>query len=419
MLIQPAVQIRSHHSLSLVVLLLLFSCNGPPPEAGHAFSIHEEDGVTVSTSSGSPRFRNPLFRFEKVLELGTDTSEEEAILASPAAFTQDLAGHFYVLDGERNRPRVVVYDSAGRYVRTIGRGGAGPGEFWRPTLQGIQDGLLEVYDQSLTRTTRFTPSGEAFDVITLTEPLPRMEALYRSRTGATIAVQFLLEVDEPHFLFRRTATVIPPEPADPVVLQTPWVKSQRSIVTGQAPDGFPLHLSRTIAFCGTPTILYGPGDLILLSTGEEPVLQWYDTRGGLRRSMHLEITPQSVSGAEKRAVRALMKQISARDRDRGIARYDIDKLIEFRDPKAYWSRVDIDDRGWLWLEYPHSTISGEPDVRRLVSPEGEYLGDVAFPESGGIVRSGHYLVLVRNEATGEWIPTVFRMSPLAAGFEYP
>lgn len=63
--------------------------------------------------------------------------------------------------------RLLLFDSAGRYERGIGRRGAGPGEFDLPTKIGRRGDSLWVFDRALSRITVFRTSGELVRTIAL------------------------------------------------------------------------------------------------------------------------------------------------------------------------------------------------------------------------------------------------------------
>ena len=70
-------------------------------------------------------------------------------------------GHVFVLQHEDANIR--EYDSAGAFVRIIGRRGMGPGEFSLPTKMWWSDGSLWVADGNLLRATRFDRHGSAVE----------------------------------------------------------------------------------------------------------------------------------------------------------------------------------------------------------------------------------------------------------------
>ncbi|HET7603381.1 MAG TPA: 6-bladed beta-propeller, partial [Gemmatimonadales bacterium] len=77
-------------------------------------------------------------------------------LINPSSMAVDDWGRVYVAD---QSPVVIkVYDSAGAFVRTIGREGEGPGEF-RVAFIAVRGNRLMVHDPQLQRTTLFDTSG--------------------------------------------------------------------------------------------------------------------------------------------------------------------------------------------------------------------------------------------------------------------
>ena len=75
----------------------------------------------------------------------------------PAGF--DAAGNLHVLD--RGASQVVVIDSRGELVRTIGRQGEGPGEFMQPYTLGVwRDGRFVVLDVVQMAFQTFGPDGD-------------------------------------------------------------------------------------------------------------------------------------------------------------------------------------------------------------------------------------------------------------------
>jgi hypothetical protein len=55
----------------------------------------------------------------------------------------------------------------------------------------------------------------------------------------------------------------------------------------------------------------------------------------------------------------------------------------------------------------------------VITPEGEYLGQSYLPTSSGRVSHGHFLTLITDEATGNVMPTIYRIVPAVQGVVYP
>ncbi len=78
-------------------------------------------------------------------------------LINPGSIGVDGAGRVYVVD---TKPSVIkVYDTAGAFVRTIGREGAGPGEF-RAAFMAVRGDRIIVHDPQQSRTSVFDTTGK-------------------------------------------------------------------------------------------------------------------------------------------------------------------------------------------------------------------------------------------------------------------
>ncbi|MDV6375082.1 protein kinase domain-containing protein [Deinococcus arenicola] len=115
--------------------------------------------------------------------------EGELLQPLDIAFTQ---GHVYVLDGEAHQ--VMVYSSAGQFVRRFGGRGHGLGRFDRPRrLVASADGHVYVLDMGNNEVQRFNAHGEylsryAFRLDRHSEGLRPLEGLGIDRSGAVYIV---------------------------------------------------------------------------------------------------------------------------------------------------------------------------------------------------------------------------------------
>jgi hypothetical protein len=99
----------------------------------------------------------PTCRIELTLvaRLG-DADGPGEITVRPVEVEVDRRGYFYVLPIGGAPP--VVFDSTGRYVRTMGRVGGGPGESRSPTaILSIEGDSLLLFDSGLRRVSLFDP----------------------------------------------------------------------------------------------------------------------------------------------------------------------------------------------------------------------------------------------------------------------
>ena len=98
-----------------------------------------KDGVKTITNPGFPRDGRFVANLTEEMSCGSEGGPPEALLNKPVLFDIDDQGNVYVMDiGDVS---IKAYNNRGRFIRTIGRPGQGPGEF----------GGIMAYLRSMTR----------------------------------------------------------------------------------------------------------------------------------------------------------------------------------------------------------------------------------------------------------------------------
>jgi len=83
--------------VSLLIAILLAGCSTTDTTPG--FSTFEEDGVLVAQTDPGSEYPSPVFRFEPILTMKEDPSQEESLLSRPSAlFSAGPDGRHYVPD---------------------------------------------------------------------------------------------------------------------------------------------------------------------------------------------------------------------------------------------------------------------------------------------------------------------------------
>ncbi len=143
-------------------LIALAACGGS--ERGEDSLVVERttvgDTTTVRTVSGSAW--GDTARLVEEVRIGALDGPEEVTFGSIAQVAVGDDGSMHVFDGQA----VVIrkFDSAGKFVRTIGRRGQGPGELGMPLgAHFLSDGRLAVYDGRNSRITTYSPEGEPLE----------------------------------------------------------------------------------------------------------------------------------------------------------------------------------------------------------------------------------------------------------------
>lgn len=110
----------------------------------------------------------PLWRVAR--EVRTGTGDGPGALSAVSDVTIGRDGSVYVSQPQENV--VKVYDARGRYLRSLGREGRGPGEFERPSSLGWRGDTLWVADSSQTRISLFLPNGRFVRSISFSRAAP-------------------------------------------------------------------------------------------------------------------------------------------------------------------------------------------------------------------------------------------------------
>ena len=412
----------------LILLLLLFPLPGSTNQEAnpqHTFRVYEQDGITVAETNGGPKYVEELFQYEEVLRLKQDENIIESLLTQPRTIMMDDEGAFYVEDGRVNR--IVRFDASGNYVCDIGRQGEGPGEYQLPRVECIQNGLLVVRDFRLNRISWFRNDGTFVD----SSPLPpRLEmVIQRLRLGPHDERILLGDYQrglgtQNEYRYNIAVAMVLSTAGDPLALVA---SDSVKIATQFRVPELNTRSFVWIFFSAWPRILYHPAHGLVMTTGLEPVFQCFGLDGQLQKEIHLDIPPESVTRAERNAVRSYLRsRILEAEDERSLAIYQgqLDNA-EFQDPKAFFTITFIDDHGFLWATRADAGLLSSaaadrnPTTCLLFSQEGEYLGNTVLPGRNVQHTRDHVISIQENEETGVMEVIVYSIRPIASGFRYP
>ncbi len=403
--------------LLIFLVLVLVSCS-PDGQTHHSFEIEEVDGISTAVTRGGPKYLDPLFSYEEVLTLQQSEDEAASLLYSPSVILMDEEGFFYIQDS--GNYRIAVFNPDGHYSHSFGRQGEGPGEFQYLSLLSVRDDIVTVHDSWLQRTSLFRTDGTLISSVSRqTTSGGRYIELYPGPDDTRITLSQVWEGGENEYRYEHLRVVTLNTDGDTLGLM-----ESATVPFGYRFNEQNIRSTAYVHFMARPQAVILPAEGILLTSGTETELCWYDLTGNLQRRIRIDMEREVVTPEERgRIIDRSEERVAEAGSDirRTLAKLQ-QKHMRIPDSKDFWSGLIVDDSGFIWLQKPGDAfgIQAEEGVtHRVLSPDGEYLGDSIWPAAEGWISRGNFLTYREDADTGEQQAVVYRIVPAVRGLRYP
>jgi hypothetical protein len=383
----------AHRSLWLFVLvpaLLQLGC-GKGKEPSQAGKVRTEvvDGVTLVHNPPEPLYPGKTVRFEEEVTFGAEESGPGAIY-KPGQFAID--GQNRVLIFESGDGVIKVFGEDGRFLKTVGRKGQGPGEFVQAYFLGFcPDGRLLVADFQNRRTSFFGPEGDFLNSYQWTKsisiPLLVLEDSYVVQEGLFEAGRSRLFVKTYDFAgtevrswgeFRYTET--------------------KSLVRGEAAITVSVPHSPSSVLTGDPTLRR-----IYHCLNDAYLIEVYDADGRIIRKIDRPYELLPVTEADRADYLA---------RTGGSPQVkEIYKDMPWPKVKTVTDRMICDDRGFLWVATNETKLEAGLKLTAydVFDPEGRYDARVWLDFNPARFAAGKMYRYKEDKETGVRVLTRFRV----------
>ena len=377
----------------VVLLLPAAACSGERAPALAVPAIDTLPGGTITVHNTGPSAWADTNGW-RIVETGRLVAVDsgESGMVNPRAVAVDAAGRYFVVDGG---PLVIkVFDANGSFVRSIGREGAGPGEF-RSALPGVHADRLVIQDPNLSRLTIFDTAG-AYDT-SLTSACCHYRQLPVTANG-TVAVPGPNSRPEFNGMFVRYTsagalidTVYVPKAGD----ERYWELAQ---------DGGSMRM--TIPFTPSQRSAFMPnGDLVHACTSDYRIFIG-PSATDTARIISLASMPVE-RPREERAAR-LEAIIAPNEKNWGSKVREVFKLDDIPATATPFEQLMVDPAGAIWAQvYTGDTLASDYDV---FDSTGVYLGRVRAPwrPQGGSLSWGSPEIVVRLGENEDGYPEITR-----------
>jgi hypothetical protein len=331
----------------------------------------------------------------------------------------DANDNLYVLD--RQSAHVLVYDRTGRFVRTIGKQGQGPGELMVPLQLAIGgDGTVIISDVGRPGYSLFRPDGTFLRNVLMEGYMPGLggggmgwhprggivapvrEPMGPARPGRVSTTQNVMPLlyqplagGEPTRLYNIPQAIRVEQESrsanDMRVRVSPPPMFSPAVLFGVIPNG-QMALSFTTGY--TVRILDAGGQTVRYL--QRPMRTRLTTEADRQRGRENQ---REVMASGRGAIRVQIGGGGAPPRPEP-SRQDLERRlseIQFADTIPALRGLRVAPSGKLWVERTGPVV-GEPGPIDLVTPEGQYLGTItgtALPDA--ISRSGLAAYIERDD----------------------
>jgi hypothetical protein len=382
--------LKKHHTKLLLVfaflLGFLFTAFTADQWKG---KIEKEDGMTVIRNPKEPLYGELVLDLEQDLGIGREDDENYAFYKYITC-ALDSQENIYVLDFDQCR--IQQYDREGKYVKTIGRKGQGPGEMENPSRIFI-DPQDNIYVKQARQFKVFRTDGGFVKSIALRSSI---SDFFITRQGIFFALFF--QIDE-----KTRANAVAEYDAEGNLVKTlasypdegfmATRKAGESMVT----FGFSHEYNNRIDFCpvGPESFCYG--------YSWEYKIFVADAKGNVKFIIKKDDNPQPISGKEKGAIidrHAKSTMVTSGQVSRG----EIERGLFFPKHKPFFNQLLADDKERIYVKrLTSSALDKEPPKEYtfdVFSREGRCLYRIKMPFIPRIIRNGHLYQSKMDEEAG-------------------
>jgi hypothetical protein len=376
-------------ALFLAALIILVSIGGQKAEWKGKVEI--EEGIKVIKNPGEPLYGEIKFELEEDLSIGNE-DDENYLFYRLRGIQVDIDGNIYVLDS--GNYRLQVFDKSGKYLRTIGKKGQGPGEFSIPTRLQLDDetGDIFVKDNGLRKIIIFEKEGKYIDKdIYLVELL---NDFYLDSDRCIWGKFSLPGIDMYRFIKKLTLT----GKVEKIFTEIPYYMKRLMLSSSKVGNTvyaegyffthgyeYDLFLSKV----DSHTFVYGHS--------KKYELVAVDKSGKTLFIIRKDESPIKITKNEKDRIK---NQEIWNIRKRG---YFVSELsIKFPDYMPYFYLIITDDKSRIYVR--KNLVSRESNTNHeydVFNKEGRYIYKIHLNHYPEVIKNGYVYTRIANEETGE------------------
>lgn len=376
--------IRTYLLVGIMSLVMVISCQQQTSK--WPVTLREEEGVMVVHNPDQPYYGELAFELEENLSLGAE-KDDNYLFHRVRGLAVDDENNIYVVD--MGNYRIQKFDQKGKYLRTIGRKGQGPGEFNLPTTMFI-DSKHNLYIRDFRKIHLFNQQGEFTGSFSLDYDLSD----FAVDEDGHILANAILQPRDP-----ALGAIVKIDPNGKVIKKIaeytfPGIK----IIVGEAAT-FALSCNHaytpSLQFCSLGQNIYVYG------FSSDYLIHMIDKEGNPILRIRKKDSPIPISNDEKNKI--IQTSLQAFERRKiSISRRTVEEILHFEENRAYFDRLLADDCQRLYVRRVKSVLDESPLCEfDVFNREGYYLYRIKLPFSPEVIRDRHLYDIFTSEETGE------------------
>ncbi len=424
--------------------LSLVACGG---DSGDGTVKRDSAGIQIVMSPGGGRWSDAdRPKFSAVMNIGGNAADTNYQFGAVTAIDIDADGNIYVLDTQAQVVR--VFDSQGKFLRTIGRKGSGPGELTAATALFVTAGdTLLVADVAAGRLLRFGTDGSPRGAVEMSMS-NGLSVKWIERDDGSLVVQ-----TRPFDIGAITAAAraggsrgpgVPAAPDGSPPVDRLIVRTASGTVVDtlmMLPGGQTMQVGgragiTTRIFAAEPMWSISRDGGVFFGVNDEYSINVYDSSGVLKRIVRRDVERKPVTEDAKTAIKtAMMKLMQEAVASRGMtptpAMMDMmASMIAFADYFPSVGNLFGGPNGTLWVQQALTAeeltkMAASGDLQNIGSTkwdvynrDGVLLGEVHMPDDFTPLRwIGDKLVGVQSDANGTPRVAIMKVSGLCSDVE--
>jgi len=338
-------------------ILLVFTSGIPATQPQWKGTTTKENGATVVKNPKAPVYQDPILVLKEELTLGGPSASGDYAFTSLRAAAIGDDGTIFAMDDREGQ--IKIFDRGGKYIKTFGRKGQGPGELNLPSSISINRGKGEIMIQEVSRRLSYFGLDGSFLRNQSMKETWGLRARVDSK-GNIVIQEAIMDPKDPRYVTKKfdpelkllaelaKSPAPTPQVFNPLMAVSYWtIDDQDNIVYGY-PKTYEIDI-------------FGPSHSIV-----KRILKDYD--------------PVEISEAEKEAQR------------KSIAADGVSLKLAFDKYYPAFRRFFLSDRGHIFVQTWEKTKDGK-FIHDIFDSEGHFLARMPLAPFGIEIKKGKYYAL--------------------------